>query len=54
MNQVTRIISAIEHGDPAAAERLLPVVYALPTDESSSRSDAQAVLKRVSNNRLTV
>src|SRR5215467_792556 len=27
MNDVTRILSAIEHGDPKAAEQLLPVVY---------------------------
>src|SRR4051794_8086697 len=27
MNDVTRILSAIEHGDPQAAERLLPLVY---------------------------
>ncbi len=27
MNDVTRILSAIEQGDPAAAERLLPLVY---------------------------
>jgi RNA polymerase sigma factor (TIGR02999 family) len=27
MSDVTRILSAIEHGDPKAAERLLPLVY---------------------------
>src|SRR5438128_8348454 len=27
MNDVTRILSAIEHGDPSAAEQLLPLVY---------------------------
>ena len=27
MNDVTRILSDIEHGDPRAAERLLPLVY---------------------------
>ena len=27
MNDVTRILSAIEHGDPQAAEQLLPLVY---------------------------
>ena len=27
MNEVTRILSAIEHGDPRAAEQLLPMVY---------------------------
>ncbi len=27
MNEVTRIITAIEHGDPHAAEQLLPLVY---------------------------
>ena len=27
MNDVTHILSAIEHGDPTAAERLLPLVY---------------------------
>src|SRR5207249_4975229 len=27
MNDVTRILSAIEHGDPTAAEQLLPLVY---------------------------
>jgi RNA polymerase sigma factor (TIGR02999 family) len=28
MTEVTRILSAIEHGDPHAAEQLLPLVYA--------------------------
>ena len=28
MSEVTRILSAIEQGDPAAAEQLLPLVYA--------------------------
>ena len=27
MNDITRTISAIEHGDPKAAEQLLPLVY---------------------------
>ena len=27
MNDVTRILSAIERGDPTAAEELLPLVY---------------------------
>ena len=27
MNDLTRILSAIEHGDPTAAEQLLPLVY---------------------------
>ncbi len=27
MNEVTRILSAAEHGDPQAAEQLLPLVY---------------------------
>ena len=27
MNDVTRILTAIEHGDPGAAEQLLPLVY---------------------------
>jgi RNA polymerase sigma factor (TIGR02999 family) len=27
MNEVTRILSAVEQGDPAAAEKLLPLVY---------------------------
>jgi RNA polymerase sigma factor (TIGR02999 family) len=27
MNEVTRILSEIEHGDPSAAEKLLPLVY---------------------------
>src|SRR3954451_17696220 len=27
MNDVTRILSAIEHGDPRSAEQLLPLVY---------------------------
>jgi RNA polymerase sigma factor (TIGR02999 family) len=27
MNEVTRILSAIEHGEPQAAEQLLPLVY---------------------------
>ena len=27
MNDVTRILSAIEKGDPSAAEQLLPLVY---------------------------
>src|SRR5882672_3607019 len=28
MNEVTRILSAIEQGDPSVAEQLLPLVYA--------------------------
>ena len=27
MHEVTRVLDAIEHGDPKAAERLLPLVY---------------------------
>ena len=27
MNEVTRILSAVEQGDPHAAEQLLPLVY---------------------------
>jgi RNA polymerase sigma factor (TIGR02999 family) len=27
MNDVTRILSAVEHGDPTAAQQLLPLVY---------------------------
>ena len=27
MNELTRILSAVEHGDPTAAEQLLPLVY---------------------------
>src|SRR5260221_14462586 len=27
MNEVTRILSAVERGDPGAVERLLPLVY---------------------------
>ena len=27
MNEVTRVLSAIEQGDPHAAEQLLPLVY---------------------------
>ena len=27
MNEVTRILSAVEHGEPTAAKRLLPLVY---------------------------
>src|SRR6266852_5845575 len=27
MNEVTRILSAVEQGDPQAAEQLLPLVY---------------------------
>ncbi|MEX2286109.1 MAG: ECF-type sigma factor, partial [Planctomycetaceae bacterium] len=27
MTEVTRILSAIEQGDPSAAEKLLPLVY---------------------------
>ena len=27
MNDVTRILSAVAHGDPTAAEQLLPLVY---------------------------
>src|SRR5438552_452259 len=27
MSEVTRILSAIEHGDPRASEQLLPLVY---------------------------
>ncbi len=39
MSEVTRILSAIEQGDPRAAEKLLPLVY----DE----------LRRLANQRLT-
>ena len=28
MNEVTKILNAIEHGDPTAADALLPLVYA--------------------------
>src|SRR5262245_31893270 len=28
MNEVTRVLSAIEQGDPSASEKLLPLVYA--------------------------
>jgi hypothetical protein len=28
MSEVTRILSAIEHGDPHAADQLLPLIYA--------------------------
>ena len=28
MNEVTRLLSAIERGDPHAAEQFLPLVYA--------------------------
>jgi len=27
ISDVTQILSAIEHGDPAAAEQLLPLIY---------------------------
>jgi len=27
MHAITRVLSAIEHGDPHAAEQLLPLVY---------------------------
>ena len=27
MDAITRVLNAIEHGDPRAAERLLPLVY---------------------------
>jgi hypothetical protein len=27
MSNISRVLSAMEHGDPAAAARLLPVVY---------------------------
>jgi RNA polymerase sigma factor (TIGR02999 family) len=27
MNDITRVLSAVEHGDPRAAEQLLPLVY---------------------------
>jgi hypothetical protein len=44
MSEVTRILSAIEQGDPHAAEQLLPLVYDElrpisdpPSDESFSR-----------------
>ena len=38
MNDVTRILSDIEHGDPQAAEQLLPLVY----DELRKLAAAQA------------
>jgi hypothetical protein len=33
MNEVTRILSAIEQGDPQAAAQLLPLVYTLDEGE---------------------
>jgi hypothetical protein len=36
MSDVTRILSAIEQGDPQAAEKLLPLVY----DALTARSPA--------------
>jgi hypothetical protein len=27
MDAITRVLNAIEHGDPRAAEQLLPLVY---------------------------
>ena len=38
MSDVTRILSAIENGDPSAAEQLLPLVY-----EELRKLAAQAV-----------
>jgi RNA polymerase sigma factor (TIGR02999 family) len=37
MNDVTRILSAIEHGDPRAAEQLLPLVYNQLRDLASQK-----------------
>ena len=40
MTEVTRILSAIEHGDPAAAEQLLPLVYDEPADDVRTLNQA--------------
>jgi RNA polymerase sigma factor (TIGR02999 family) len=42
MNEVTRILSAIEQGDPAAAEQLLPLVY----DELRKLAAAKMALEK--------
>ena len=42
MSEVTRILSAIEQGDPSAAEQLLPVVY----DELRKLATAKLVQER--------
>jgi hypothetical protein len=41
MSDVTRILSAIEHGDSQASEKLLPLVYA-----ELRRLAAQKMLRR--------
>ena len=47
MNEVTRILSAVEGGEPQAAEQLLPLVYdelrrlaAMRLAQRSARADA--------------
>src|SRR5262249_12879290 len=42
MNDVTRVLSALEHGDPHAAAQLLPLVY----DELRALAAAQLALER--------
>jgi len=48
LTDVTRILSAIEQGDPSAAEQLLPLVYdELRRLAESSCSDMSAVTMRM-------
>ena len=47
MSDVTRILSAIDQGDPAAAEQLLPLVY-----EELRRLAAQRLLRKKPNQTL--
>jgi RNA polymerase sigma factor (TIGR02999 family) len=42
MNEVTRLLSAVQHGDPNAAEQLLPLVY----DELRKLASAKLVQEK--------
>jgi hypothetical protein len=37
MDTITRVLNAIEHGDPRAAEQLLPLVYDEPRKLAGER-----------------
>jgi DNA-binding GntR family transcriptional regulator len=47
MSEVTRILSAIEQGDPHAAEQLLPLIYEAIFLFSIAAVDFRAVLELI-------
>ena len=46
MSEVTRILSAIEHGDTRAAEKLLPLVYDELRDFGAAQDDREKIRPR--------